>query len=47
MGVYRNKKTGLVIETNCRVSGEDWEAVAPATKPVKDRKPAKKEAKAR
>lgn len=24
---YRNKKTGAVIETPCRISGGDWEPV--------------------
>lgn len=27
---YRNKKTGAVIETPCRVSGGDWEPVKAA-----------------
>ena len=31
---YRNKKTGAVIETPCRISGGDWE-------PVKSSKTAK------
>ena len=34
---YRNKVTGTLIETECRVSGGDWE-------PVKAAKPAKKSA---
>ena len=25
--LYRNKRTGAVIETPCRVSGGDWEPV--------------------
>lgn len=26
---YRNKATGAVIQTDCTVSGGDWEAVRP------------------
>lgn len=26
---YRNKVTGAVIQTDCTVSGGDWEAVQP------------------
>lgn len=25
--LYRNKRTGAVIETPCRISGGDWEPV--------------------
>lgn len=31
--LYRNKKTGTVIRSQCRISGANWEAVkAPAEK---------------
>lgn len=38
--LYRNKRTGAVIETPCRVSGGDWE-------PVKAEKAAKPKAAAK
>jgi hypothetical protein len=38
--LYRNKRTGAVIETLCRVSGGDWE-------PVKAKKAAKPKAAAK
>lgn len=38
---YRNKKTGAVIETPCRVSGGDWEPVK-AAKSAKAEKTAAK-----
>ena len=37
--LYRNKRTGAVIETECRVSGGDWEP-AKRPEPVKTEKPA-------
>lgn len=38
--VYRNKKTGNVIDISCELGGEDWEEIktpskAPAKKAVK------------
>ena len=37
--LYRNKRTGAVIETECAVSGGDWEP-AKRPEPVKTEKPA-------
>lgn len=37
--LYRNKCTGAVIETECTVSGGDWEP-AKRPEPVKTEKPA-------
>lgn len=39
---YRNKKTGIEFETNCIISGADFEEVIPKKAPeteVKDEKP--------
>ena len=45
--VYRNTKTGMVMETSCVISGEDWEAVrspAPETEaPPESKKRKRKE----
>ena len=38
--LYRNKRTGAVIETPCRISGGDWEPVK-AEKTAKTNTPAK------
>lgn len=45
MGVYRNKRTGLTLETSCQITGEDWEAVAPVSKPKTPKKAPEKEKK--
>lgn len=37
--LYRNKRTGAVIEMECAVSGGDWEP-AKRPEPVKTEKPA-------
>ena len=37
--LYRNKRTGAVIETECAVSGGDWDP-AKRPEPVKTEKPA-------
>lgn len=29
---YHNTKTGAVIETNCKISGDHWEKLKPTTK---------------
>lgn len=33
---YRNKVTGAVIETDCMISGGDWEACEKAKQPAKN-----------
>ena len=36
MTEYRNKKTGVIIATNSKITGENWEPVkAPSKRPVK------------
>lgn len=32
---YRNTKTGAVIETDCKISGEHWEKFKPTPKEKK------------
>ena len=34
--LYRNKRTGVLIETSCRISGGDWEPVK-AEKTIKSK----------
>lgn len=30
MAIYRNTKTGVVVDTPCKISGENWERVTKA-----------------
>ena len=39
--IYINKKTGAVVETDCTVSGGDWELQKPQKGKAKKRKKAK------
>lgn len=40
--IYRNKRTGNVIETQCELKGGDWEAEKPPRSTTKKRKTVKK-----
>lgn len=46
MGIYRNTKTGALIEVSSKISGNDWEEVLPMKKapdaPVRKKKGKKK-----
>lgn len=33
--IYRNMKTGAVINTPCKISGKDWQEATPAGFPLK------------
>lgn len=35
--IYRNLKTGAVINTPCKISGKDWQETAPAGFPLKEK----------
>lgn len=39
MMLYKNKKTGAVIKSDCKISGGGWEPVEPATTGSKDGDP--------
>lgn len=41
--IYRNKRTGNVIETQCELKGGDWEAEKPPRSTTKKRKTVKKD----
>ncbi|MFR6247855.1 hypothetical protein [[Ruminococcus] torques] len=41
--IYRNKRTGNVIETQCELKGGDWEAEKPPGSAPKKRKTVKKD----
>lgn len=41
--IYKNKKTGNVIETQCELKGGDWEAEKPPRSTPKKRKTVKKD----
>ena len=32
--IYKNKKTGNIINIACRLNGEDWEEVKTTSKPL-------------
>lgn len=38
---YRNRKTGVVIQTVCEITGENWEAVTPPAPPAAPEAPRK------
>lgn len=40
---YKNIKTGTVIETECVITGENWEKVSEPVKKQTRKKPVKKE----
>lgn len=40
---YKNKKTGAIFETICRISGENWEEVTTKKSPKKSDKKAETE----
>ncbi len=41
--IYRNKRTGNVIETQCELKGGDWEAEKPPRSTTKKRKTVEKD----
>lgn len=41
--IYRNKRTGNVIETQCELKGGDWEAEKPPGSAPKKRKTVEKD----
>lgn len=41
--IYRNKRTGNVIKTQCELKGGDWEAEKPHRSAPKKRKTVKKD----
>lgn len=38
---YQNTKTGAIIETSCKVSGENWRELPPAGAPPEKKQPKK------
>lgn len=37
--LYKNTKTGALIDTPCELSGENWETVKPKKKDSKEERP--------
>lgn len=41
--IYRNKKTGTVIKTPCKITGKNWELVEDTAKPPVEEETAEEE----
>lgn len=41
--IYRNVKTGAVINTPCKISGKDWQEASPAGYPLRKKEEAPEE----